>query len=58
MVEEALQKTQGVVSTSTTWDMDKVVYNLNIDEAKTFRYHNATTTSLTVSTGSNISQSQ
>ncbi len=38
MVEEALQKTQGVVSTSTTWDMDKVVYNLNIDEAKAFSY--------------------
>ncbi len=38
MVEEALQKTQGVVSTSTTWDMDKVIYNLNIDEAKAFSY--------------------
>ena len=37
-VEKALQKTQGVVSTSTTWDMDKVVYNLNIDEAEALRY--------------------
>lgn len=37
-VEQALQKTQGVVSTSTTWDMDKIVYNLNIDEAQALRY--------------------
>jgi len=37
-VRNALQKTQGVVSTSTTWDMDKVVYNLNIDEAESLRY--------------------
>ena len=37
-VEKALQKTQGVVSTSSTWDMDKVVYNLNIDEAQALRY--------------------
>jgi len=37
-VEEALQKTQGVVSTSTTWDMDKIVYNLNIDEAQALSY--------------------
>ena len=37
-VEEALQKTQGVVSTSTTWDMDKMVYNLRIDEAEALRY--------------------
>jgi len=37
-VEKALQKTQGVISTSTTWDMDKVVYNLNIDEAEALRY--------------------
>ena len=37
-VEKALQKTQGVISTSTTWDMDKVVYNLDIDEAEALRY--------------------
>ncbi len=37
-VEKALQKTQGVISTSTTWDMDKVVYNLNIDESEALRY--------------------
>ena len=37
-VEEALSKTQGVVSTSTTWDTDKVVYNLNIDETEAHRY--------------------
>jgi len=37
-VKNALQNTQGVVSTSTTWDMDKVVYNLNIDEAEALRY--------------------
>ncbi len=38
-VQEALSKTKGVVSTSTTWDNDKVVYNLNIDEAEALRYH-------------------
>jgi multidrug efflux pump subunit AcrB len=37
-VEKALQKTQGIISTSTTWDMDKVVYNLDIDEAEALRY--------------------
>ena len=37
-VEKALKKTQGVVSTSISWDMDKVVYNLNIDEAEAMRY--------------------
>ena len=37
-VEKALSKTQGVVSTSTTWDADKVVYNLDIDEAEALRY--------------------
>ncbi len=37
-VEKALQKTQGVVSTSVSWDMDKVVYNLKIDEAEAMRY--------------------
>ncbi|MGD9639516.1 MAG: efflux RND transporter permease subunit [Alphaproteobacteria bacterium] len=37
-VEEALQKTQGIVSTSATWDMDKIVYNLFIDEAQALKY--------------------
>lgn len=37
-VEKALQKTQGVISTSTTWDMDKVVYDLNINESEAMRY--------------------
>ncbi len=37
-VEDALSKTKGVVSTSTTWDNDKVVYNLDIDEAEALRY--------------------
>jgi multidrug efflux pump subunit AcrB len=37
-VEKALQKTQGIVSTSISWDMDKVVYDLAIDEAEAMRY--------------------
>jgi len=37
-VEKALAHTKGVVSVSTTWDMDKVVYNLNIDEAQAMEY--------------------
>ncbi len=37
-VEKALQKTQGIISTSSTWDMDKVVYNLDIDEGEALRY--------------------
>ena len=37
-VEKALQKTKGIVSTSISWDMDKVVYNLDIDEAEAMRY--------------------
>ena len=37
-VEDALSKTKGVVSTSTTWDADKVVYNLDVDEAEALRY--------------------
>ncbi|MDQ7046734.1 MAG: efflux RND transporter permease subunit [Sulfurovum sp.] len=37
-VEKALKKTQGIVSTSISWDRDKVVYNLNIDEAEAMRY--------------------
>ncbi len=37
-VEKALSKTKGVVSTSTTWDIDKKVYDLKIDEAKLLEY--------------------
>jgi len=37
-VEKALSKTKGVVSTSTTWDADKVVYNLEVNEAEALRY--------------------
>ena len=37
-VESALQRTKGIISTATTWDMDKVVYNLQIDEADAMRY--------------------
>ncbi len=31
-VEQALYKTRGVLSVSRTWDMDKIVYNLNINQ--------------------------
>jgi multidrug efflux pump subunit AcrB len=37
-VESALAKTKGVVSTSVTWDMDKVVYELDIDRSKALQY--------------------
>jgi len=37
-VKKALSRTKGVVSTSTTWDMDKVVYNLKIDEVQALQY--------------------
>jgi len=37
-VEKALANTKGVVSVAKTWDMDKVVYNLNIDEAEAMKY--------------------
>ena len=37
-VEKALSQTKGVVSTATTWDADKVVYNLNVNEAEALRY--------------------
>jgi multidrug efflux pump subunit AcrB len=37
-VQKALDKTRGVVSTSVTWDIDKVVYNLDIDEREAKRY--------------------
>ena len=38
MVKEALLQTKGVVSVLTSWDMDKRVYNLNIDETKALEY--------------------
>ncbi len=37
-VQKALENTKGVVSVSTTWDMDKVVYNLKIDEKEALEY--------------------
>ncbi len=37
-VEKALSHTQGVVSTASTWDKDKVIYNLRVDEAEAMRY--------------------
>ncbi len=37
-VAKALSRTQGVVSTSTTWDWDKTVYNLEINEADALTY--------------------
>ncbi len=37
-VKKALEHTKGVVSVSTTWDMDKEVYNLSIDESEAFKY--------------------
>ena len=37
-VKDAMNHTQGVVSVSTTWNMDKIVYNLNIDEQKLHFY--------------------
>ncbi len=37
-VREALEKTKGIVSTDITWDMDKKVYDLKIDDAKALRY--------------------
>ena len=38
-VEEALSKTKGVVSVAKTWDMQKRVYSLKIDEAKAQSYN-------------------
>ena len=38
MIENVLYKTQGIVSVSRTWDMDKVVYDLKIDEAMALSY--------------------
>ncbi len=37
-VQKALSHTQGVVSTATTWDKDKVIYDLKVDEAEAMRY--------------------
>ncbi len=37
-VVDALERTRGVVSVSTTWDMDKRVYDLKIDEKEAARY--------------------
>ncbi len=37
-VREALDKTKGIVSTDITWDMDKKVYDLKIDDAKALKY--------------------
>ena len=37
-VQDALNHTKGVVSTSTTWDKDKIVYNLDVEEAEAMRY--------------------
>ncbi len=37
-VKSALLQTKGVVSVLTSWDMDKRVYNLEIDETKALEY--------------------
>ncbi len=37
-VESAMQKTQGVVSVAKTWDINKVVYNLDINEQEAMEY--------------------
>jgi multidrug efflux pump subunit AcrB len=38
MIEKAMKKTQGVVSVSKTWQSDKKVYDLRIDEQKAALY--------------------
>ena len=38
LVEQALYKTQGIISVMRTWDMDKAVYNLEIDQARAAFY--------------------
>ncbi len=38
MIEKAIYNTQGIVSVSRTWDMDKVVYDLEIDEVMALSY--------------------
>ncbi|NEW61633.1 efflux RND transporter permease subunit [Sulfurovum sp. bin170] len=37
-VEKAMNNTQGIISVSKTWDMDKVVYNLEINEQEAMEY--------------------
>ncbi|WP_457748475.1 efflux RND transporter permease subunit [Sulfurimonas sp.] len=37
-VENALAHTKGIVSTAITWDTDKVLYTLDIDEAQALKY--------------------
>jgi len=37
-VEKAMSNTQGVVSVLKTWDMDKVVYNLDVNEKEAMEY--------------------
>ena len=37
-VEEAMNQTKGIVSVLKTWDMDKVVYNLDINEVEAMNY--------------------
>ncbi len=37
-VQKALAHTKGVVSVAKTWDMDKTVYNLEVNEAEALRY--------------------
>jgi multidrug efflux pump subunit AcrB len=37
-VQEALNQTKGVVSTSITWDLDKIVYDLKIDDLQLANY--------------------
>ncbi len=38
LIEQALYKTQGVVSVSRTWDIDKTVYNLDINHKQAAHY--------------------
>lgn len=38
VVEGALKQTRGIVSVSKTWDADKTVYNLIVDEALALQY--------------------
>ena len=33
-----INQTKGIVSVLKTWDMDKVVYNLDIDEVEAMNY--------------------
>ncbi|MBU1658717.1 efflux RND transporter permease subunit [bacterium] len=39
MVEEAMYKTRGIVSVSRTWHVDKIVYDLGIDEKTAHSYN-------------------